>query len=72
MSPQHSITIHYCSTCQVGIDAEFSRPLACPRCGQPRKRLRSYQWSLREIEPAGQGAELPIELASVFEDLTTQ
>jgi hypothetical protein len=56
----------------VGIDAAFSKPLACPRCGQLRKRLRTYQWQLRETEPAGHGAELPIELSSVFEDLTTQ
>lgn len=72
MNSTDSIAIHYCPTCEVGIDAAFSKPRACPRCGQQRNRLRSYQWWLREIEPAGQGAELPIELSSVFEVLTTQ
>jgi hypothetical protein len=68
MNSTRAITIHYCPTCKVGIDAAFSKPLACPRCGQSRKRIRSYEWSIRVTEPAsGWAAEIPVELESVFE-----
>jgi hypothetical protein len=51
----------------VGIDAAFSKPLACPRCGQSRKRIRSYEWSIRAAEPAGGwAAEIPVELESIY------
>jgi hypothetical protein len=54
------------------MDAAFSQPLACPRCGQQRKLLHSYHWFLPQPEPAGWAAEIPIELCSVYEELTTQ